>query len=142
MSSEIPNRMASVAMGGTVIETEPVVGKADEQDVVGRSTLSGRKMARYIRRSVLIWSCAVGMLVRTLALRRRFRGRGESDELSIARKKLAGRLRVNLIALGPTFIKLGQLLSTRVDVLPREVARSPTALCLVHLILRRRFGAA
>ena len=38
-----------------------------------------------------------------------------------ANRKLAANLRDTLILLGPTFIKIGQLLSTRVDVLPPEV---------------------
>ena len=42
-------------------------------------------------------------------------------DLIAARRKLAGDLRDTLIRLGPTFIKVGQLLSTRVDVLPAEV---------------------
>ena len=37
-----------------------------------------------------------------------------------ANRKLAAGLRDMLIQLGPTFIKIGQLLSTRVDVLPPE----------------------
>ena len=37
-----------------------------------------------------------------------------------SKRELAVLLRDKLLALGPTFIKLGQLLSTRIDVLPRE----------------------
>jgi len=43
------------------------------------------------------------------------------SELVKARRELAGVLRDTLVRLGPTFIKIGQLLSTRVDVLPAEV---------------------
>jgi len=37
-----------------------------------------------------------------------------------SKRELAVLLRDKLLELGPTFIKLGQLLSTRIDVLPRE----------------------
>jgi len=45
----------------------------------------------------------------------------KSPEAAEARRKLAADLRDTLIRLGPTFIKVGQLLSTRVDVLEPEV---------------------
>lgn len=41
-------------------------------------------------------------------------------QLVAARRKSARALKDGLLRLGPTFIKLGQLLSTRVDVVPKE----------------------
>ena len=46
--------------------------------------------------------------------------KGEAALYSAAKKDLAIILRDKILQLGPTFIKLGQLLSTRIDVLPRE----------------------
>lgn len=46
--------------------------------------------------------------------------KGEVADYSAAKKELAIMLRDKILELGPTFIKLGQLLSTRIDVLPRE----------------------
>jgi hypothetical protein len=46
--------------------------------------------------------------------------KGDPAIYSKAKKEIAIRLRDKLLELGPTFIKLGQLLSTRIDVLPRE----------------------
>ncbi|OSX72908.1 hypothetical protein BU14_0396s0011 [Porphyra umbilicalis] len=67
-------------------------------------------------RSVEIWWFFLRLGVGELRLRR------VTDEAAKARRRvvLAGRLKRGLLALGPTFIKLGQLLSTRIDVLPRE----------------------
>lgn len=41
-------------------------------------------------------------------------------QLAAARRKQAAKLKEGLLSLGPTFIKLGQLLSTRVDIVPKE----------------------
>ena len=46
--------------------------------------------------------------------------KGDQAIYSEGKKKLAELLRDKLLELGPTFIKLGQLLSTRIDVLPKE----------------------
>lgn len=46
--------------------------------------------------------------------------KGDQIIYSMAKRDLAIILRDKLLELGPTFIKLGQLLSTRIDVLPRE----------------------
>jgi predicted unusual protein kinase regulating ubiquinone biosynthesis (AarF/ABC1/UbiB family) len=46
--------------------------------------------------------------------------KGDVAVYSSAKSALAIVLRDKLLELGPTFIKLGQLLSTRIDVLPRE----------------------
>ena len=46
--------------------------------------------------------------------------KGDPLIYSSKKKEIATYLRNKLLALGPTFIKLGQLLSTRIDVFPRE----------------------
>jgi hypothetical protein len=72
------------------------------------------------RRSCWIWGNVLGHALRVVQLQRRgLRG----AELVSARRRLAARLRDTLIRLGPTFIKIGQLMSTRVDALPPEVLK-------------------
>ena len=50
--------------------------------------------------------------------------KGDKEVYSKAKTELAIILRDKLLQLGPTFIKLGQLLSTRIDVLPREYIKA------------------
>lgn len=52
------------------------------------------------------------------AYRRGLLGRGEKPET--IRHREGARLRSEIVALGPTFIKIGQMLSTRIDLLPVE----------------------
>mmetsp|Transcript_20391 Transcript_20391/g.51873 ORF Transcript_20391/g.51873 Transcript_20391/m.51873 type:complete len:665 (+) Transcript_20391:55-2049(+) len=70
------------------------------------------------RRTCLIWGCVVGQAVKLAIMRQR---NLQGSELVKARRKMAAEVRDMLVLLGPTFIKIGQLLSTRVDVLPSEV---------------------
>ena len=87
-----------------------------------------RRKFRLVRRSALIWRCVFVQLCKTALCRRRFKTTPTSPEAVSARRKLAGELRDTLVRLGPTFIKVGQLLSTRVDVLPPEVIDELTRL--------------
>ena len=99
------------------------VGSVAPLEQPGRwsSGLGIRNRLRLLRRSWVIWSCCVLQAWRVFVLRRKYADRRESPEAVEARRVLAAGLRDTLIRLGPTFIKVGQLLSTRVDVLPPEV---------------------
>lgn len=72
--------------------------------------------ANAISRTVEIWAFFF-TVVRAELRNRKITDR---DELSAARRKSARLLKDGLLRLGPTFIKLGQLLSTRVDIVPKE----------------------
>jgi len=76
-----------------------------------------------LQRSIQIWSFAFFFAIRYLLSTRKFTygKKGMTPERVSERKtKLACWLRDGLIKLGPTFIKIGQQFSTRVDVLSPE----------------------
>jgi len=74
----------------------------------------------YWRFIVVIWQF-LPLLVAYARDRRRFLLFGGSRQVtSEQRRKRAAKLLESLLTLGPTFIKLGQLLSTRPDILPPE----------------------
>ncbi len=74
----------------------------------------------YWRFVIVIWQF-FPLIIAYLRDRRRFLVFGKSRSVSSAqRRSRAKKLLNSLLTLGPTFIKLGQLLSTRPDVLPPE----------------------
>jgi ubiquinone biosynthesis protein len=82
-----------------------------------------------------------------LPFRRVFR-RGEGAEAE--RLSTGERLRLALQELGPTFVKLGQLLSTRPDLLPPDIQREltrlqdevpPVSLAQVRAVVEKELGA-
>lgn len=71
-----------------------------------------------ISRTIEVWCFAISFLIKykqTEALKTK-----DPIAYTARKKEIAVMLRDKILALGPTFIKLGQLLSTRIDVLPRE----------------------
>lgn len=103
-------------------------------EISGSSAVATRRrglpwLMRMVSRSILIWQSVFVQLIKVAFVKRRFATRGERDpDLVEARRRLAAELRDTLIRLGPTFIKVGQLLSTRVDALPPEVIQELTRL--------------
>jgi hypothetical protein len=77
---------------------------------------SKRGKGSSILRTIEIYSFCIKIVLRELKLRK------VEDKLlkSSTRKQIAADLKQGLLELGPTFIKLGQLLSTRIDILPKE----------------------
>lgn len=63
---------------------------------------------------------AAGIVARRLKVGFGSKGLPTLERLNIAQVSLARRMRLAMEELGPTFIKLGQLLSTRPDLLPAE----------------------
>ena len=56
----------------------------------------------------------------------------------LRRRRLAAWLREAILDLGPTFIKLGQLFSTRSDLLPAEFVEELSKLQVGHVCARAR----
>jgi hypothetical protein len=95
-------------------------GKKVKEDKKSASFMEGgwskRGKGSSILRTIEIYSFCIKIVLRELKLRK-----VEDKALkSSTRLAIAADLKQGLLELGPTFIKLGQLLSTRIDILPRE----------------------
>lgn len=75
-----------------------------------------------IQRTLEIWGFVVQFIFRTWLSNKKFSYKGGmTEEKKVLRRKvLAKWLKENILRLGPTFIKIGQQFSTRVDILPQE----------------------
>jgi len=94
-------------------------GKEDEESKQGAFMEGGwvkRGRGSSITRTIELYSFGIKIILRELKLRKVEDKAAKSE----ARKLIARDLRAGLLELGPTFIKLGQLLSTRIDILTKE----------------------
>jgi len=99
------------------IDKTPARQSASDRQLARRRRRRKRWLA--VSRTVAIWRTAIDFAWRVVVQRRNF-----SEDVAggvEARRKLAAEFRDALLRLGPTFIKFGQLLSTRVDVLQPEI---------------------
>jgi predicted unusual protein kinase regulating ubiquinone biosynthesis (AarF/ABC1/UbiB family) len=78
----------------------------------------GRADRGSFRRGLELWVFAVQFFIRW-SKANRLKKNPDPEVFKSAQVELATILRDKLLVLGPAFIKLGQLLSTRIDVLPR-----------------------
>jgi predicted unusual protein kinase regulating ubiquinone biosynthesis (AarF/ABC1/UbiB family)/nucleotide-binding universal stress UspA family protein len=109
----IPNRVSHKA-SCTVIIVNTATGATDGPAVIAPETPGERMSSRLLKRSWRIGRVLVGAGIKEWNRR----GRG-GDEAAL--RERAQRMRAAMLELGPTFAKLGQILSTRPDLLPQAV---------------------
>ncbi|CAA2981550.1 uncharacterized aarF domain-containing kinase At1g79600, chloroplastic [Olea europaea subsp. europaea] len=97
------------------------------QDQVEVSVAPGGRWSRFktystIQRTLEIWGFVLTFLFRVWLNNQKFSYRGGmTEEKKVQKRKvLAKWLKENILRLGPTFIKIGQQFSTRVDILAQE----------------------
>lgn len=74
-----------------------------------------------LRRNAEVWKFALKCVFKVLKPRSlRKKGSATEEEIKKAQVEAALFIRDGLLRLGPTFVKLGQVISTRTDVLPKE----------------------
>ncbi|KAL6277011.1 hypothetical protein ACE6H2_020612 [Prunus campanulata] len=109
------------------------IGKEDAwfkrtgQPKVEVSVAPGGRWSRFktystIQRTLEIWGFVLTFLIKAWLNNRKFTYKGGMTEEKkvLRRKALAKWLKENILRLGPTFIKIGQQFSTRVDILAQE----------------------
>ncbi|KAK8977954.1 hypothetical protein V6N11_059583 [Hibiscus sabdariffa] len=101
--------------------------KRSAKDQVEVSVAPGGRWSRFktystIQRTLEIWGFVLTFVFKAWLNNRKFSYRGGMTEKKrvIRRKALAKWLKESILRLGPTFIKIGQQFSTRVDILAQE----------------------
>ncbi|KAL7530209.1 hypothetical protein ACHAXR_003363 [Thalassiosira sp. AJA248-18] len=73
-----------------------------------------------LRRNAEVWKFALKCVFKALKAKKLNTAGAPESEISEAKVEAATFIRDGLLRLGPTFVKLGQVISTRTDVLPKE----------------------
>ena len=101
--------------GTTVVVDGPVPdGEKLEQGWERRGNYSA------LRRNAEVWKFTLKCVFKALKSRKLRKKGASEEEIKAAQVEAAVYIRDGLLELGPTFVKLGQVISTRTDVLPKE----------------------
>jgi len=102
---------------------EEVVADTDGDDEMNGDLLEEgwfkRGESSAIRRNAEVWKFALKCVFRSLKPRSMRKKGASEEEVQQAQIDAATFIRDGLLTLGPTFVKLGQVISTRTDVLPK-----------------------
>jgi len=105
-----------------VVSTEGV-DDTDEDEVIDGDMLEEgwfkRGESSALRRNAEVWKFALKSVFRCLKPRSMRKKGATEEEIEQAQVDAATFVRDGLLTLGPTFVKLGQVVSTRTDVLPK-----------------------
>ncbi|KAK4256729.1 hypothetical protein QN277_006416 [Acacia crassicarpa] len=101
--------------------------KKSGEDIVEVAVAPGGRWSRFktystIQRTLEIWGFVVTFIFKAWWDNQKFSYKGgmTDEKKTLRRKALAKWLKESILRLGPTFIKIGQQFSTRVDILPQE----------------------
>ncbi|KAG7356367.1 ABC1 family-domain containing protein [Nitzschia inconspicua] len=99
-------------------EEDNIVVETEQGDVLEQGWFSrGQKSS--LRRNAEVWKFALKCVFRVLKPRSMKKKGASDEEVKQAQIEAATFIRDGLLTLGPTFVKLGQVVSTRTDVLPK-----------------------
>jgi predicted unusual protein kinase regulating ubiquinone biosynthesis (AarF/ABC1/UbiB family) len=101
--------------------------KQTEKEKVEVAVAPGGRWSRFktystIQRTLEIWGFVVTFIFKAWLDNQKFSYKGgmTEEKKKLRRQTLAKWLKESILRLGPTFIKIGQQFSTRVDILPQE----------------------
>jgi len=117
--------MVSEVSSTTMSEDELSKFDGDEEIVVPEGELleqgwEKRANSASIRRNAEVWKFALKCVFKALKPKKLRKKGASEEEIKAAQSEAANYINNGLLTLGPSFVKLGQVISTRTDVLPKE----------------------